>query len=139
MLRDELFHLMRRLVQDHTARWQEARIPLTKPQAAVLRSAVEHPGAELTTLAAASASTKATITEILDRLETAGLLQRAVDPTDKRRRIVELTTEGEAMEHRVRALTAAVDDVFLSRLTRDERATLRILLTKLTEDDSASR
>jgi MarR family transcriptional regulator, temperature-dependent positive regulator of motility len=134
MLKDELFHLMRRLVQDHTARWQEARIPLTKPQSAVLRSAVEHPGAELTTLAAASASTKATMTEVVARLESAGLLVRAVDPADKRRRFVELTPEGEAIEAQVREMAAEVDDLFLAKLTPDERATLRILLVKLATD-----
>jgi DNA-binding MarR family transcriptional regulator len=134
MLKDELFHLMRRLVQDHTARWQEARIPLTKPQSAVLRSAVEHPGAELTTLAAASASTKATMTEVVARLESAGLLVRAVDPADKRRRFVELTPEGEAIEAQVREMAAEVDDLFLAKLTPEERATLRILLVKLATD-----
>ena len=36
-LRNEAFHLLRQLFQQHTARWQQALPDLTKPQYAVMR------------------------------------------------------------------------------------------------------
>ena len=39
-LRNEAFHLLRQLFQQHTARWQQALPDLTKPQYAVMRSTV---------------------------------------------------------------------------------------------------
>ena len=45
-LRNEAFHLLRQLFQQHTARWQQALPDLTKPQYAVMRSVAEHPGIE---------------------------------------------------------------------------------------------
>ncbi len=41
-LRNEAFHLLRQLFQQHTARWQQALPDLTKPQYAVMRSVAEH-------------------------------------------------------------------------------------------------
>ncbi len=45
-LRNEAFHLLRQLFQQHTARWQQALPDLTKPQYAVMRSVAEQPGIE---------------------------------------------------------------------------------------------
>jgi len=134
MLHDELFYLMRRLVQEHTARWQDAGITVTKPQYVVLRALDEHPGLEQTALAVAAASTKATLTEMLTRLEAVGLVERRPDPTDGRRRFVFLTPAGEAQVADTRALATSVDDTFLTRLTAPERVTLRALLLRLERD-----
>lgn len=49
-LRNEAFHLLRQLFQQHTARWQHELPELTKPQYAVMRSVAEHPGIEQVTL-----------------------------------------------------------------------------------------
>lgn len=40
-LRQEAFHLLRQLFQQHTAQWQHALPELTKPQYAVMRSIAE--------------------------------------------------------------------------------------------------
>lgn len=45
-LRQEAFHLLRQLFQQHTAQWQHALPELTKPQYAVMRSIAENPGIE---------------------------------------------------------------------------------------------
>ncbi len=60
-LRNEAFHLLRQLFQQHTARWQQALPDLTKPQYAVMRSVAEHPGIEQVALIEAAVSTKATL------------------------------------------------------------------------------
>ncbi|HJL19332.1 MAG TPA: MarR family transcriptional regulator [Sandaracinaceae bacterium LLY-WYZ-13_1] len=67
---------------------------LTAPQLICLRElrAVEH--TTPSELARAVSLSQPTITGILDRLEARGLVQRARNPRDKRRVIVELTEEG---------------------------------------------
>jgi DNA-binding MarR family transcriptional regulator len=131
MLHDEFFHVMRRVVQEHTARWQDAGVPVTKPQYAVLRAIEEAPGLEQTALAAGSASTKATLTEILGRLEAAGIVSRRVDDVDRRRRYVDLTPEGVMLLDEARVLATRVNESFLENLDASERTTLRTLLLRL--------
>ena len=63
-LRQEAFHLLRQLFQQHTAQWQHALPELTKPQYAVMRSVAEHPGIEQVALTEVAVSTKATLAEM---------------------------------------------------------------------------
>lgn len=96
-LRSKAFHLLRQLFQQHTARWQHELPDLTKPQYAVMRAIAERPGIEQVNLMEAAVSTKATLAEMLSRMEKRGLVRRENDPLDKRRRFVYLTSEGEAL------------------------------------------
>lgn len=50
---------------------------LTKPQYAVMRSVAEHPGIEQVALIEAAVSTKATLAEMLSRMEARGLVRRS--------------------------------------------------------------
>ena len=124
-LRNEAFHLLRQLFQQHTARWQQALPDLTKPQYAVMRSVAEHPGIE------PAVSTKATLAEMLSRMEARGLVRREHDPADKRRRFVYLTDEGEALLNRSIPQGNEVDDEFLGRLSDDEREQFSRLVHKM--------
>lgn len=63
--------------QQHTARWQQALPDLTKPQYAVMRSVAEHPGIEQVALIEAAVSTKATLAEMLSRMEARGTVPGA--------------------------------------------------------------
>lgn len=136
MLHDEFFHVMRRIVQEHTSRWQEAGIPVTKPQYAVLRAVEEAPGSEQTAVGVASSTTKATLTEILVRLETAGLISRRTDGVDRRKRYVDLTPAGVSLLKTVRGQATSVNETFLTHLDAGERASLRALLLQLEGDGS---
>lgn len=131
MLHDEFFHVMRRIVQEHTARWQEGGPPVTKPQYAVLRAIEEHPGSEQTAVGVASSTAKATLTEILGRLETAGLIERRTDAVDRRKRYVDLTPAGSSLLEASRPLATTVDESFLAHLDAAERATFLALLLRL--------
>ena len=71
-LRQEAFHLLRQLFQQHTAQWQHALPELTKPQYAVMRSIAENPGIEQVALTEVAVSTKATLAEMLSRMEARG-------------------------------------------------------------------
>jgi DNA-binding MarR family transcriptional regulator len=121
-LRKEAFHLLRQLFQQHTARWQQVLPELTKPQYAVMRSIAENPGIEQVALTEVAVSTKATLAEMLSRMETRGLVRREHDPDDKRRRFLFLTEEGEAVLQASIPVGNGVDAEFLGKLSEEERA-----------------
>lgn len=132
-LRNKAFHLLRQLFQQHTARWQHALPDLTKPQYAVMRAIAERPGIEQVNLMEAAVSTKATLAEMLSRMEKRKLVRRENDPLDKRRRFVYLTAEGEALLASAMPLGNSVDDEFLGRLNAQERALFTQLVRKMME------
>jgi DNA-binding MarR family transcriptional regulator len=139
VLHDEFFHMMRRILQEHTARWQDAGIPLTKPQYAVLRAIDEAPGGEQTALAAASATTKAGMTEILARLETVGFIERRPDATDRRKRFVFLTAAGQGVLATAREQADRVNESFLRHLDPGGRKLLGSLLEQLETESEETR
>ena len=130
-LRHEAFHLLRQLFQQHTARWQQALPELTKPQYAVMRSIAENPGIEQVALTEVAVSTKATLAEMLSRMEARGLVRREQDPADKRRRFLFLTPQGEAALNISIPVGNGVDDEFLGRLSAQEREQFTVLIRKM--------
>ncbi|EGT5683157.1 MarR family transcriptional regulator [Cronobacter turicensis] len=127
----QAFHLLRQLFQQHTAQWQLALPELTKPQYAVLRSIAENPGIEQVALTGAAVSTKATLAEMLSRMESRGLVRRESAPEDKRRRFIYLTPEGEALLCASIPKGDAVDEAFLGKLNAEERALFATLITRM--------
>jgi DNA-binding MarR family transcriptional regulator len=70
------------------------------------------------------------MTLMLNDLESAGWVERKRDPSDRRRHIVELTSEGmEAIDRAERGIDGMEDEI-LAGLTTEERATLRELLER---------
>ncbi len=124
----QAFHLMRRIFQQHTSRWQQLLPDLTKPQYAVLCAIADHPGIEQVQLMAAAVSTRATLAELLARLEKRGLLRRVQDTTDKRRRFIWLTEQGKAMLNISQPQAYEADSEFLNRLSlQDQQQLIRLL------------
>jgi DNA-binding MarR family transcriptional regulator len=70
---------------------------------------------------------------LLNELESLGFAQRQRDPSDRRRHIVTLTTEGRAAFMRAEKAREAIEDDILRALDADERETLRRLLAKALE------
>lgn len=130
-LRKEAFHLLRQLFQQHTSRWQSELPELTKPQYAVMRAIQEQPGIEQVALTDAAVSTKATLAEMLSRMESRGLVRRENDPADKRRRFLYLTLEGESLLNAVIPVGNAVDELFLGKLEANERVLFTQLIGKM--------
>ncbi|MEB5922202.1 MarR family winged helix-turn-helix transcriptional regulator [Franconibacter daqui] len=130
-LREEAFHLLRQLFQQHTSHWQSELPELTKPQYAVMRAIQEQPGIEQVALTDAAVSTKATLAEMLSRMESRGLVRRENDPADKRRRFIYLTPEGESLLNAIIPVGNAVDERFLGKLEADERALFTQLIGKM--------
>lgn len=76
---------------------------------------------------------KSNVTQLVDRLESDGLVRRAPNPADRRRVLAVLTEEG---RRRCRAGLAARDaahDALLAALDADDREALRRSLARLTE------
>lgn len=72
-----------------------------------------------------------TLTPLLKRLETAGLVQRDRDPADERRVLVSLTADGRAMEAQVSGVPEQLGQSM--GITREEALALRDQLTELVD------
>ncbi len=71
------------------------------------------------------------MTNRLDRLERAGLIQRSPNPEDRRGTLVSLTAEGRELMDRLIPLHVDNEARLLEALTREEQETLSRLLGKL--------
>ncbi len=67
---------------------------------------------------------------LLNELEEMGYVERRRDPTDRRRHMVELTTDGRQALERAERAQESLEDEVLGGLSEDERATLRSLLRR---------
>ena len=129
---EAVFHLMRRVLQEHGARWQ-AKLPnLTKPQYAVLVVIDEGEEVDQATVGQQAAIDKATLAGLMLRMEQRGLITRTVG-TDRRRRILRLTDAGREVLAEAKLVADAVNGSMLARLDEHEHNQLRGLLTKLTD------
>jgi MarR family transcriptional regulator, temperature-dependent positive regulator of motility len=126
-----VFHLMRRALQRHNARWSAELPELTKTQWAVLRAVQAEPRREQKVIGERAAIDKATLVPLVGRLVERGWLTLEVDPTDRRRRLLDLTAAGREVLDRAQPVVAAVDADALEALGPDERAELRRLLSRL--------
>jgi len=73
----------------------------------------------------------ADMVRLLDAAESSGLLLRAADPADRRRRLVSLTDAGSAALRSYMAAARSIEDEVLAGLDASERATLHALLLRL--------
>jgi MarR family transcriptional regulator, temperature-dependent positive regulator of motility len=125
-----VFHLMRRVLQRHAARWSATLPEMTKAQWAVLRAAADD-HADQNTIGEQTAIDKATLVPLIARLVDRGWLTRETDAVDRRRRRLRLTDEGRAALARAAPLVAEIDAATLADLDVGDRKRLRTLLTRL--------
>jgi MarR family transcriptional regulator, lower aerobic nicotinate degradation pathway regulator len=71
---------------------------------------------------------------LLDELETAGLVERRRDPSDRRRHVVEMTAAGRKTLAKLRALSKSLEESFLAPLDEREQKVLHALLLELAEE-----
>ncbi|MEZ3498556.1 MarR family winged helix-turn-helix transcriptional regulator [Pantoea sp. KPR_PJ] len=129
------FHLLRQLLQEHTALWQKELPDLTKQQYAVLCAVYARPGIEQIELMDAALSTKATLAELLVRMESKEYVVRKEGENDKRRRFITLTAKGEQMLKSAQPVADKVDAYFLEKLPNAEQITLVDMLKGLLRKD----
>ena len=130
----EIFQLIE-LVSKKLTRIQRETVQeanLTPPQYFVLTLLWEDDGRPLKELAAASYCSRATMTGIVDTLESKGLATRRPNPADRRSLLVTLTDSGKSL----RESTPTVDRIFrgcCTGLEMDEARQLSQLLKKLSD------
>jgi MarR family transcriptional regulator, organic hydroperoxide resistance regulator len=76
---------------------------------------------------------KTTMTSLLDRLESAGLVTRYQDSRDRRARIPELTGTGSRVQHELIAARDRAEAAVLGQFGADEQRVLRAMLNRLAE------
>lgn len=103
----------------------------------VLSALDKSPGLTQVELGRALGMDKTTLTSELDRLERAGLVERSVDPRDRRARVLAVTDAGDAVRRAVAADAEAAETAALAAFGSDEVDRLRRMLFVLigTNDD----
>lgn len=129
-IQHQLFHEIYVLLDDGDRRTL-AIAALNPLEFAVLQRLDTLEGRRLTDVGAELLCVKSTITRVVDRLETAGLVQRMPDPEDRRAQRVTLTTAGAALREQAQALHHESVARRFHGLNEGEQQTLTQLLEKV--------
>lgn len=126
-------HLIRRAHQRSVAIFMEetAEFDITPVQFAILNALIERPGEDQVTLAGRVAFDAATSGSVIGRLEAKGLIRRAADAADKRRKLLWVTPLGEQLAQQMKRTVRRVQNRIVDGLDRSEREQLIALLHKL--------
>jgi MarR family transcriptional regulator, lower aerobic nicotinate degradation pathway regulator len=133
-------YLFRRMQQIAVAIFMEecAEFELTPVQYAALVAIREHPGIDATRLSAVIAFDRSTIGDVLERLESKGLIARRATRDDKRVKLLELKPRGRKT---LAAIMPAIDraqERMLAPLGASDRRKLMQLLAQLVDLNNAS-
>lgn len=133
VLDDQIGYLLRLANQRHTALFQErmAVHGLTPTQFSALIRLAQHGPCSQNHLGRLAAMDVATIKGVVGRLADKALVTLAPDPDDRRRMLIALSPDGQALLPELRALGLAISDETLAPLDREERETLLALLRRL--------
>ena len=113
--------------------WTRER-ELSHAQSFVLGYLVQNPGAIQRDIAKASRTTAASVSSLLQGLETRGLIERRSEAGNERSKNVYATPAGAALINGFEDAMAAAEKMILAPLDRSEQATLHSLLTKITAE-----
>ena len=119
-------HVHRNLVQKKLAKFN-----LHVGQEMFLLPLWEQDGMNLTQLAEQVCVQQATVSRMLDRIESSGFVRRTKDPDDGRVSLVYLTQEGHDMLEPIVRLWEEVDDEMMKGFTFEERLLFRRLLIEV--------
>ncbi|MEJ2626230.1 MAG: MarR family transcriptional regulator [Pseudolabrys sp.] len=136
-------HLIRRLHQASVSIFARAtkNWGITPVQYATLVAAMSKPGVDQCNLAQTVAFDKATIGDVIKRLEARGLINRSKGSRDRRAKQVFITEPGRALLSEVDAVILEAQRDILAPLSEDERRVFLSLLGKLVlnEDEEQMR
>ncbi|WP_424140291.1 MarR family winged helix-turn-helix transcriptional regulator [Roseomonas chloroacetimidivorans] len=134
-------HLIRRANQMAWALFREetAELDVTPVQFSMLVAISDVPSIDATRLSELICIDRATVGNIVARLEARGFLTREVDTLDRRIKRLHVTPRGEEVIAAVCAVRARIGERLLSPLTRPERATFMRLVAKLVGMDEFRR
>ncbi|HVB89674.1 MAG TPA: MarR family transcriptional regulator [Beijerinckiaceae bacterium] len=110
----------------------------TRAQWLVLARLARHPGISQTELAGMVEVEPITVARLIDRLETRGLVERRLDPNDRRLRRLHLTPKAEPLLDEIDSLRASLNAVVTEGLDPSSLAcvaeTLRRMKANLVEE-----
>jgi MarR family transcriptional regulator, lower aerobic nicotinate degradation pathway regulator len=126
-------YLIRRAHQTSMAIFAEelGSYEVTALQFAIMQALVDQPGADQITVAQRVALDAATSGSVILRLEERGWLRREPSPTDKRRKLLWLTPEGEKMAIDMKKPARKVQQRLLETLDEEEKLQMLRLLKKV--------
>lgn len=135
-------HLIRRAQQIAVAIFLEecAAFDLTPVQYAALVAVKDNPGIDATRIAGLIAFDRTTISGVLERLESKGLIQRTSNDADRRAKLLVATAAGKQLLKKAEPRVKQAQARILSPLDEDEQSLLLALLSKLVQlNNDASR
>jgi DNA-binding MarR family transcriptional regulator len=135
-------HLIRRAQQIAVSIFLEECAPLdmTPVQYAALVAVRDNPGIDATRLSALVAFDRSTLGNVLERMETKGLIVRSGDKQDKRVKILHLSPKGAAALKEVEPMARRAQERILGPLVPEDREIFMRMLSQLVElNNEASR
>jgi DNA-binding MarR family transcriptional regulator len=132
-LKDHAGYLLVRLGKQAQRAFSSAIEPLglRPPHCDILFTLAEGGPQSQVQLAEILAIERAHLVTLLDQLEVMALVQRTVDPADRRRHAVALTEAGVARAEVVAEVAVQVEDALLGELTKEQRRRLKATLQGL--------
>jgi len=112
----------------------EAELGVTGPQRLVLRILGRSPGVPAGALARAMCVHPSTLTGVLRRLQSRGLVDRKKDRSDGRRALLVLTAAGKKLDAQHAGSVEAAVRRTLARVEKNELETARKVVTMLTDE-----
>lgn len=79
---------------------------------------------------------KSNITQLIDRMETKGLVERVRSDTDRRKILTVLTPKGKKLYHKGMKILASTENKILSRIPEEQKKKLAGLLNLIVEVES---
>jgi DNA-binding MarR family transcriptional regulator len=126
-------HLIRRCQQLAVAMWMEenAAFDITPVQYAALAAIAARPGVDATGVSGMIGFDRSTLGDVLDRIEARGWIKRRAISTDRRKKTLWLTPQGEDMFRQVTPVMYRVQQKLMAPLTREDATQLVELLGRL--------
>lgn len=131
-------HLIRKVYQRHVAIFQQymGDSQITAVQFITLCALRDHGPSAQNDLVRYTAVDQATIRGVVERLKARDLVSLSPDPTDKRKVIVMLTSEGEMLIQQITDNAVQITEMTYGQLNPAERVALDFLLRKMLDDTS---
>lgn len=117
---------------------QSSALGLSSGQPKILEFLAEHGEHEQKDIAEYCEIEPATVGSILMRMEAAGLVNRRNRPGNRRSLYVSLTPKGEKLAEELKGIFSAAEAQMTSKLTDDERVTLKSLLEKCVQSQKGN-
>lgn len=133
---ETLGYLLVQICKAHRTKAQEllSEVGLHTGQEMLLLQLWRGDGCTHSELAEELCNQPATVTRMVDRLASAGLVQRQDDAEDRRVSRVYLTAEGQALQQPVENVWQRLEDMSFANLTLEEQVLLRRLLLQVFEN-----